>query len=163
MLCGNECVFSVPSAESCARLRSWSLFFEVLDRAVSLCVSGAVRRDFDVAQPSEICAHAVSLRVRRFRWSRARSCHSRVARALCMCVCMFPVQSVASCACAVFFCVRWVDVSGALGTSASVDSWSWQCLCVCACVSGLVFVGGGVYGGCLWWRLQSVRRVSLFI
>ena len=48
----------------------------VLTCAVSLCVSGAVRRDFDVcvvaacvfvSQSSEICAHAVSLRVQRFR------------------------------------------------------------------------------------------------
>ena len=43
---------------------------------MSLCVSGAVRRDVDVcgvaacvfvAKSSEICAHAVSLRVQRFR------------------------------------------------------------------------------------------------
>ena len=36
-------------------------------RNFDLCVSGAVRRDFDVAQSSEICAHAVSLCVLRSR------------------------------------------------------------------------------------------------
>ena len=77
MRCGNVCV--------CFRWRQLKVvracvlghfLFVVLDCAVSLCVSGAVRRDFDVcdvaacvfvAQSSEICAHAVSLRVRRFR------------------------------------------------------------------------------------------------
>ena len=76
------------------------------------------------------------------QWSRPGSCHSRVARALCVCVCMFAVQSVASCACALFFCVRWNDFCGALGMSASVERVSWQCLCVCACVSDLGFVCG---------------------
>ena len=60
----------------------------------------------------------------------------------CACVCMFAVQSVESCACAVFF-VRWIEVCEALGMSASVESWSWQCFCVCCvCVSDLVFVRG---------------------
>ena len=53
-----------------------TFFFQVLTCAVRLCVSGADRRDFDVCgvaacvfvgQSSEICAHAVSLRMQRFR------------------------------------------------------------------------------------------------
>ena len=115
-------------------------------RNFDLCVSGAVRRDVG-AVFGDLCACGVFARA-------ALSCISRgpvpVIRELhvrCACVCMFEVQSVASCACAVFFCVRWIDVSGALGMSASVESWSWQCLCFCACVSDLVFVRGW----CLRW------------
>ena len=73
-------------------------------RNVDLCVSGAVRRDFDVAQSSEICAHAVSFARAAF------SCIGRgpvpVIRELhvrCACVCTFAVHSVVSCACALFF------------------------------------------------------------
>ena len=46
------------------------------------------------------------------------------------------------CVCRVFFCVRWLEVYGALGMSMSVENWSWRCLCGCACVSGLILVGG---------------------
>ena len=92
-------------------------------------------------------------------WSRARSCCSRVARVRC--VCMFAVQSVESCACA---------VSSACGGLKSVEHsacprrWSVGrgSVFVFACVFLVWFsLVGGVYGGCSWWRLQSVRRVSL--
>ena len=44
-------------------------------------------------------------------WSRPRSCHSRVARALCMCVHVRGAVSCELCVCGVFFfCVRWIDV-----------------------------------------------------
>ena len=79
--------------------------------------------------------------------SRPLSCHSRVARALCMFVHVRGAVSCELCVCGVFFCVRWIDVCGALGMSASVESWSWQRLCVCACVSEMVFVRGW----CLRW------------
>ena len=75
--------------------------------AVSLCVSGAVRRDFDVcdvaacvfvAQPLEICGHSVSLSVRRFR---ALVAVPFLSFESCTCavhvVCMFAVQSGESC------------------------------------------------------------------
>ena len=121
--------------------------FEVLDCVVTLCVSGAVRRDFDVcdvaacvfvAQSSEICAHAVSLRVRRFRALVAAPFLSFES---CPCAVHVCAVSCELCVCSVF-CVRWIDVCGALGMSVSVESWSWQYPCVCACVSDLVFVLG---------------------
>ena len=72
---------------------AWRLFVISVSkpRNFDLCCefmrSCAVGRAFDVAQSSEICAHAVSLRVQRFRaLLAARSCHLSVPRAVCMCV-----------------------------------------------------------------------------
>ena len=74
---------------------------------------------------------------------------------------MFAVQSVESCACAVFF---------ACGGLKSVEHWAcprlWgvgrDSVFVFACVFLIWFLFvGGVCGGCSWLRLQSVRRVSL--
>ena len=98
---------------------------EVLTCAVSLCVSNAVRRDSDVcdvaayvfvAQSSEICAHAVSLRVRCFRALVAapflsfESCKCAVHVCACSRCSQLRVVHVRC-----FFCVRWIDVCGALG------------------------------------------------
>ena len=129
--------------------------FQVLTCDVSLCVSGAVRRDFDVcdvascvfvAQSSEMCAHAVPLHIQRFRALVAAPLLSFES-----CTCAVHVCACSRCSqlravhvrCFFFFCVRWIEVCGALGMSASVESWSWQCLCVCVCVSDLFFVFRG--------------------
>ena len=121
-----------------------------------------LRRDFGVSQPSEICAHAVSLRVQRFR--------ALVAA---------PFLSFESCTCAVHVCacsqcsqLRVVRVRCffACGGLKSVEHWScprlWRVgrgsVFVFACVFLIWFLFvGGVCGGCSWLRLQSVRRVSL--
>ena len=144
--------------------------FEVLHCAVSLCVSGAVRRDFDVcdvaacvfvAQSSEMCAHAVSLRVQRFR---------ALVEA--------PFLPFESCTCAVHVCacsrysqLRVVRVVFfACGGLTSVEHWACPRLWRVGRGSVFVFARifllwflfvGGVFGGCPWWRLQSVRCVSL--
>ena len=47
------------------------------------------------------------------------------------------------------------------------ESWSWHCLCVCAFVSNGHFCGefvvGGVFGGYLWSRVQSVWRCAVCV
>ena len=113
-------------------------------------------KNFEVAQSSEICAHAVCLRVKHFRAFVAApflSFHS--------CTCAVHVEG---CACAVFFFFF------ACGGLTSVEHWAcprlWRAgrgsVFVFACVFLIWFLFvGGVYGGCLWWRLESVRRVSL--
>ena len=136
--------------------------FEALPCAVSLCVPGAVRRDFDVAQSSKICAHAVSLRVQHFRALFAAPFLSFES---CMC-------AVHACACSRCSQLRVVRVRCffACGGLTYVEH------CACPRLSrvgggsvfvfarvfliGFMFVGG-VFCRCSWWRLQSVRRVSL--
>ena len=137
--------------------------FEVLPCAVSLCVSGAVRRYFDVAQSSEICAHAVS------------NCACTHFRALVAA----PFLSFESCMCAVHVCacsqcsqLRVVRVRCVFACGGLTYVEHWACPRLWRVGGGSVFVFarvfliwflfvGGVHCGCSWWRLQSVRRVSL--
>ena len=87
------CVFAVPSLKVVHVCVLGRFLFEVLTCAVSLCVSGAVRGDFDVcdvaacvfaAQSSDnLCACGVFA-------PAAFSCIGRgprFSRALCMCAC----------------------------------------------------------------------------
>ena len=79
---------------------------------VSLCVSGAVRRDFDVCDVAAcvFVARAASACIGRGPVPVIRELHVR-----CACVCVFAVQSVESCAYAVLF---------ACGGLTSVEHWA---------------------------------------
>ena len=103
-------VFVQKKSAIFGEIDAWRLFVisAPKPRNFDLCVSGAVRSDFDVVQSSEICAHAVSLRVRRFRALVAVPFLSFERCTCAVHVCACSLQSVASCACAVFF-LRAVD------------------------------------------------------
>ena len=85
-------------------------------------------------------------------WSRPRSCHSRVPRALFMCVHVCGAVSCELCVCVFFAC----------GGLTSVEHWACPRLWRVGRGSVFVFARvfliwflfvGGVCGGCSWWRL----------